>query len=850
MGFLNRTLTSAAVMTFALAAASTASAQATFEFHLPAQPLGVSLRAVGSKTHSNIVFSPDSVHGKTAPVLQGTYSPQAALEALLRGSGLSIATTSGGSFLISSNDPKGTALADETEGDPPNSPDSEILVTGTRLKQVAIASHVTTITSQQMIDQGQTSVTQALADLPENFGGGQNPNVGLGVPGGQNYSGASTINLRGIGGDATLTLLNGHRLAYNTGLQSIDIGGIPFLAVDRIEIVADGSSALYGSDAVAGVANIILRRDYDGLITDMRIGGATDGGDFQQQYGLLAGHRWSGGGFALSYEFERETPVEANDRSYARDLAPGLQLTPFLKHHDGALSFHQDLAPDLSFSADLVANQRWNSYHYAEDARGDYRLFGEQLSTKDFNLAASPSLNWTIGSGWSASLSGTYAIDHDHYRDQAYGAYASTTLICLCNAAKSVEASANGPIFDLPGGPVQVAIGGGYRSNRFVQSNIDVHVTDGIAYLFGETEIPFVSAANAMPLIQQLSLSAAARYEHYRGGGDVTTPKLGIVYAPTHDLQLKASWGKSYKAPTLFQQYNNVRVGYYPAIYLGGTAATPPALLLVGGSRDLQPERARTWSTGLTWQPSALPGLKLEASYFDINYRNRVVSPITYSTQALISPLYAGYVTPSPTAAQIDQALARGQFVNVVGTPFDPTNISAIVDDRSVNAGRQLLNGADVAVHYAIATGGSQLDLSGSATYLRSRQQLTPAQPVLPLAGTLFNPPHWRSRDGVVWSGAGVTLSTFVNYIGSVRDVRSSPAVTVSSMTTVDVAARYALPVKSGALAGTEVRVSAQNLFNAKPGLISGTTYYEQPYDSTNYSPVGRLISVGITKRW
>lgn len=116
--------------------------------------------------------------------------------------------------------------------------------------------------------------------IPQNFSGGQNPGVGANLPGGKNLDvgGGASINLRGLGGDATLTLLDGRRLSFDAALQSVDVSAIPFGAIERIEIVPDGSSALFGSDAVAGVANIILRRNFDGLETTARLGGSTDGG--------------------------------------------------------------------------------------------------------------------------------------------------------------------------------------------------------------------------------------------------------------------------------------------------------------------------------------------------------------------------------------------------------------------------------------------------------------------------------------------------------------------------------------------------------------------------------------------
>jgi outer membrane receptor for ferrienterochelin and colicin len=84
---------------------------------------------------------------------------------------------------------------------------------------------------------------EAIRDIPQNFNGGQSAGIGRNVPQGSgSYLGAGTgLNLRGLGGDATLTLLNGQRLSYNASLQSIDISTLPIGMIDRIEIVADGA---------------------------------------------------------------------------------------------------------------------------------------------------------------------------------------------------------------------------------------------------------------------------------------------------------------------------------------------------------------------------------------------------------------------------------------------------------------------------------------------------------------------------------------------------------------------------------------------------------------------------------
>src|SRR3546814_11513015 len=112
-----------------------------------------------------------------------------------------------------------------------------------------------------------------------------------------NTSGGSSANLRGIGQDATLTLLNGRRMSYGSNDQAVDISAIPVEAVDRLEIVTDGASAIYGSDAVGGVINVMLKRDFDGVAVGTRYGQATEGGLAHHASTVHPGPPWSPGGW-------------------------------------------------------------------------------------------------------------------------------------------------------------------------------------------------------------------------------------------------------------------------------------------------------------------------------------------------------------------------------------------------------------------------------------------------------------------------------------------------------------------------------------------------------------------------
>src|SRR5690348_14607978 len=181
-----------------------------------------------------------------------------------------------------------------------------VTVTGTRIRGGDTPSPVITIGSEQIQQEGFTDLGELIRSVPQNFSGGQNPGVTVGAiqgdPSNQNVTGGSGLNLRGLGPDATLTLLNGRRLSYGGFSQAVDISAIPVEAVERVEIVPDGASAIYGSDAVGGVANVILKRDFDGVTVGARYGGATDGGLITHEYNATAGTAWASGGLIATFK--------------------------------------------------------------------------------------------------------------------------------------------------------------------------------------------------------------------------------------------------------------------------------------------------------------------------------------------------------------------------------------------------------------------------------------------------------------------------------------------------------------------------------------------------------------------
>ena len=217
---------------------------------------------------------------------------------------------------------------------PVQAQDIRVNVTGSNIKRVEGegALPVQVITREDIDRTGSTSVAEVLQTISSNSPGGF---AGTSTIGGTTF-GLTTANLKNLGGGRTLVLVNGRRLAAFSGEtlangSATDINSIPFAAIERIEVLKDGASAIYGTDAIAGVINFILRQDYTGAEATVYYGQPTrsGGGENKQVkvsagFGDLAKDRYNVF-FAGSYQDQKE--LYARDRNFANtSIIPALGL--------------------------------------------------------------------------------------------------------------------------------------------------------------------------------------------------------------------------------------------------------------------------------------------------------------------------------------------------------------------------------------------------------------------------------------------------------------------------------------------------------------------------------------------
>ncbi|HDS1146336.1 MULTISPECIES: TonB-dependent receptor domain-containing protein [Stenotrophomonas] len=223
----------------------------------------------------------------------------------------------------------GTALAAawapaahaQTDGDKTPKNLDRIQVTGSAIRSVDIETQqpIIAITRSMIEHQGFTTI----ADLLQNLTSTGAPAISRAraLASGENVGGYYA-DIRNLGATRTLVLVNGKRLGATTGgLQ--DLSQIPMSAVERIDVLKDGASALYGSDAIAGVVNIITRKDYDGLEVSVQHGQFSQGDGKDSTFSLVTGARGERGGYTLALEYQKSDPVFARDRSFSKHGGAG-----------------------------------------------------------------------------------------------------------------------------------------------------------------------------------------------------------------------------------------------------------------------------------------------------------------------------------------------------------------------------------------------------------------------------------------------------------------------------------------------------------------------------------------------
>ena len=861
---------------------------------LEEQPLAIALNKIARQRGLNIIFSSKKLKGKQSNHISGAYSTAETLSRILAGTGLYYEIDDQGNIYI--NDQKKNrdnsgfekiSLNDDAyyqsnlvEGDEEQDKKKEevefeeIVVTGSHIRGAGAAgSQVFTYDRGDIDIQGYSTLPQFIQSLPQNFGGGLSEStngISFANRAGENLNNGTGVNLRGIGNISTLVLLNGQRLS-SSGISGdfVDISMIPLSAIERVEVLTDGASAIYGSDAVGGVVNFKLRKDYEGAETRLRYGLATQGGLEEFLVGQTFGTTWEQGHGLISYEYYNRDPLEAKDRSFSQDTPDLLRLLPKQKRHSVFLTGGQKLTDNFKISGTAFYSKRDSESFFTVAtffpvtlSSGESEQFGGSLVT-----------GLELEGNWHAELSGSFnrnetvsgfrAFDEDE-SEENFQTRASENL--------SFDVKFDGSLFQLSGGDVKLAIGGHFRQEKFGHLDIGVDPSriiqqsgnfDRDVYaFFGELHLPLVGETNRMPGVEKLEVSMAGRYEDYNDFGSSTNPKFGVLWSPVEGFDLRGTWGTSFRAPLLRELDESLNSGALFGNISDNIFNTGPlnVLQLAGpGNVNLQPETATTWTAGFDFKPEAISGFNVSVTYFDISYEDRIDAP-SPATLNFVQPKFAPFLDFDPDPAFLASLTSPpiNNFTTFpgLGPPANFTDTDVIFNAVVQNVGFNTIRGLDFSTSYSLDSGNSgSWNFSLSGTYLFDFiEQFSVADPEFDVVDTIDHPVDLRMIGNISWNYEGFTSNLAVNYIDGYLNDRDDPQTSVDSWTTINLTLSYNTADRfGGILDDTVFTLSAINLFDQDPPFVttiinpSGINIF---YDPSVHSPTGRVLSFQITKKW
>jgi len=428
----------------------------------------------------------------------------------------------------------------------------------------------------------------------------------------------------------------------------------------------------------------------------------------------------------------------------------------------------------------------------------------------------------------------------------------------LNSQLKTLDLTADGPIAELAGGPLKLAVDADRRTQEFDTNTTTLlgipplleQLSRGVTSVSGELVASLVSEKNALPGIARLELSAAARYEDYSILGGSTTPKVGIVWAPLRGLSLRGTWSRAIRPPTLIDldSSNNV-VALLPLADPAARSGISNALVWSGGNSLLQPEHAKSWTAGLDLAPMRAPDLGVSLTYFETVFTGGIQPP-AITSNFLTDPADATIVTRNPTAAQIDAVCNQVTYVQLTPAECRASGAQYIVDLRLHNTARLLTRGIDFNSGYQHSLPLGELQLGLNGTYLLSFAEAeSPNQPLGSLLSTQNEPINLRMRATALWKLGGLGVQLADNFTNGYQDTASVPRRRVASWSTIDAQVRYDFPARFGWLHGTRVELDAHNVFNVDPPFLNNQAA-RTGYDQENATPYGRVLSLEIRKHW
>lgn len=851
----------------------------------------------------------------------------------------------------------------------------EVLVTGTLIRGAeATGSNVLAVDSTEISQLGVTTTNEILGSLPQisNMFNGRTE----GDPRGAAQDTINRPNLRSLpgwnaaSGSVTLLLIDGNRMTpMGVEESAVDPDIIPAAILQRVDVVPDGGSSLYGADAVGGVINFVTKREFEGVQVDLNFTqGLTISEYDSQDYNITAGKSWdNGNGYVSIGHYDRAGLIN-NDTSWARQgFWEGNVLTDFgtecLKpvgtimrykwyspfsvwtnnpaagggvfpigdaspcniYGESTLlaaqerdSFFGSLSQNLADGVDLRVTsyftERTASHtNYPRgmttQAQGAPTTPGTYFfETKDmdngtgFSFGAHPDyedmdmvikiktwgfngeLDYNLGNDWMLKATSHIGESDNSLRNPSVNrslaqaavnagtlnpqdvASADSALISSIlnyqgetdskHSRKSVKLVADGPLFTMPAGDVKVAIGAEYGRDStsfrsgvgtigFISNEDFPSISRNTTSVFGELNVP---------LLENLDLALAARYDDYSDFGDTTNPSVGLTFSPNDVLTIKAKWGESFNAPTLIDSFGIPAIYSYTQAYAGGRVPSasddpygtwdgvsgPYVLHIAGVGGRLQPQTAE--NTAFTVELRPIEGMLLSGTYYEIDFQNILgsVNPLDPSTRVANPEKYIF----SPTQDVVDSYLAR--VSNAAAYPnVKAEDITYLLDRIVSNLNSAKLAGYDFNLSYqhAYENGIMSYGVAGN----RLTQNETVAGETV-TNGLAKNTPTVYGSAHIAYYGEQLTLKWTTNFTGEHDSDNAFGGIQkIDTFMTHNLSASYNFGEDQGGFFdGLTLRVNLDNVTDTEPQIL----YQNASNLAFSGFSLGRVFKLGISKKF
>ncbi|APG06329.1 ferric enterobactin receptor [Luteibacter rhizovicinus DSM 16549] len=698
--------------------------------------------------------------------------------------------------------------------------------------------------------------------------------------------------LRGLSPDDTLVLVDGKRyhtsalVNYNNsvgrGAAPADLNSIPISAIDHIEVLRDGAAAQYGSDAIAGVINIVLKHgagegknsiNVNGGLMSKR-DGDTNGVDGSMGIDLGGKGADAKGWLRVAWNYQdamntnRRSPLSLYTPDEAADgnVAHQRYGDPAVKTYQALTNFQYEVAHNIDVYGFLTLSRRdvtSNGYYRAAaNSRNVPEVYPNgflpQIVNHTNDTTAVLGVKGVTDGGWRWDASGNYGINNlafdiqNSVNTNLYYTTGSSPTYFNAGTFKNSQALANIDIGkDFAVGwlknPLTLAFGAEYRKEKY-----QIDAGDPTSYFFDQntfipgTTTPYAGGSQVFPglspeaagsftrhsealyvdlendITDKFSAGVAGRYEHYSDAGSTRSGKISGRYQFTPEFALRGTISNGFRAPSLAQQnYQSVVTIIDPTtgqLAQTGTYRTSDPAAVALGAKPLKPEKSANYSLGAVWEPIADFSATLDV------YQIRIWHQILYSdTISLTDPLLAAYFN----------SIVPGQQVTAI--------------QYFANAAATRTRGADLVLNYRIQTSSwGQVNLLASGNYNQVKVLSVGATPEVLQANStdpieLFGrssqgiltkaTPRTKFLFGADWAIAGFNVHGDLTRYGSVTRVNSDP-------TTDQVfSARWLLNTSVGyAIDAWNFTVGVDNVTNQYPTRVKANNTGEDFASGLQYS--------------